>query len=109
MASQRPAPEVGAPATILLYTDTNAAVVTRVSASTVWVRTVETAPARTENEAEVKAGGYPVRVAEGILDKPVGGEQRFSRNDERGLHGPKGRGAVVLVIGHSVSRTDYRF
>jgi hypothetical protein len=101
-------PVAGAPATILLYTDTQAAVVTRVSKASVWVRTVETGPEWTDNQAEVDAGGYPVRISRGIIDKPVGGERRFARNDARNLHGKKGRGAVVVRIGTSISRTDYR-
>jgi hypothetical protein len=101
-------PVVGAPATILLWTDTQAAVVTRVSASNIWVRTVETGEGWTDNQAEVDAGGYPVRLARGILDKPVGGEQRFARHDDTNLHGNKGRGAVKVRIGTSIERRDYR-
>lgn len=102
-------PVAGAPATILLYTDTQAAVVTRVSKASVWVRTVETGDEWTDNQAEVNAGGYPVRVSRGIVDKPVGQEQRFARHDETGRHGKKGRGEVKVVIGTSISRRDYRY
>lgn len=105
MPQNRPAPTVGAPATIRLYTDTIAAVVTRVSASTVWVRRVETGPAKRVNH---KDEPYPVIHEEGVLDKPYGVEERYARNDERGWHGPKSRGSVIVVIGYSISRTDYR-
>jgi len=101
-------PKAGAPATILLYTDTQAAVVTRVSKASVWVRTVETSEAWTDNQAEVDAGGYPVRLARGILDKPVGQEQRFARHDDTGRHGNTKRGSVTIRIGTSIERRDYR-
>jgi hypothetical protein len=101
-------PVAGAPATILLYSDTQAAVVTRVSKASVWVQCVETGPAWTDNQAEVDAGGYPVRMARGLTDKPVGGEMRFARHDDTNLHGKKERGAVKVVIGTSIERRDYR-
>lgn len=101
-------PVAGAPATILLWSDTQAAVVTRVSKASVWVRTVETGEGWNDNQAEVDAGGYPVRLARGILDKPVGQEQRFARHDESNLHGSTKRGAVRVRIGTSIERRDYR-
>lgn len=102
-------PRKGAPATIHLYTDTIAAVVTRVSNSTVWIRRVETGKRRTANAAEVKAGGLPVREEDGILDKPFGPEERYARHDDTGYHGRRGRGQIVVTIGRSVGRTDYRY
>jgi hypothetical protein len=100
-------PRAGAPATILLYTDTVAAVVTRVSASTIWFRRVETGEETTENQAEVNVGSPPVRRANGILDKPFGDEQRVARRETGKIHGSNQ--TTRLSVGHSVSRTDYRF
>ena len=99
-----PTPTVGAPATIVFYTDTNAAVVTRVSGASIWVQKVETGEWTTENPGEP----WPVRVAEGVLNRPYGPEQRFARHDDTGRHGPQKRGEVYVRVGHSTERRDYR-
>ena len=107
------APQItaGTPATILLYTDTRAAVVTRRTAKRVWIARVETGAETTENEAEVQMGGCPVRRADGILDKPLGaGEQYTLHVDQDGTPwATRGDRSIRVVFGHSVTRVDYRY
>lgn len=100
--------EIGAPATIHLYTDTLAAVVTRVTATRVFVRRVATGVEVTSNAAEVALGGLPIRVSKGILTEPTGPEEGYKIR-ENGRHGKLGRGEIVVTIGKSISKTDYRF
>lgn len=100
-------PKVGEGATIVLFTDTQAAVVTRVTATRVFVRPVETGETRVENPSEVAAGGLPVDLADGILDRPKGPEQGFRIRDN-GRHGPTARGEVYIRVGKSIARRDWR-
>lgn len=100
---ERPEPEVGMPATIVLYTDTVAAVVVKVNPKSVMVAAVATGEERTTNPGEP----YPVRVSEGILDQITGTPERYSRIDTP--DGPVFRnGSIGVVLGKSIARTDYR-
>jgi hypothetical protein len=93
-------PQVGTPATIVLYTDTIAAVVVKVNEKSVVVREVEVGP-----ERNLRGPGYPFPLisADGLLDRPVGPEQNFRLGRDGHYH----RGSVDLVLGKSVKRTDY--
>jgi hypothetical protein len=98
------APEVGAAATISLYTDSLAAVITRVTATQVRVRRVATGE-RTEDTRVDRVPGCPVMVAEGILTAPIGEEETYRLHKDGAYRDPNGR---RLRIGRSISRTDYR-
>lgn len=109
MSTTIPAP--GTPATILMHTDTTAAVVTRVNGKSVWVRTVETTNERNESE-NLAPTQLPVRIADGLTDRPVGGEIRYTlRKSGRYVQSgqPDTRGVVRVVFGRSITRRDYSF
>jgi len=96
-------PQVGMAATINLYTDTVAGVVTKVSAKSIVVDHVETGPAeRINNPAEP----FPVIAEPGILGRPKGQEQRYRFNVKRGRYC---NGSVSVTLGQSVRIVDYRY
>ena len=95
-------PKVGDPATILLVTDTIAAVVTHVTPRSVLVRRVATGPSRRVNDP---AEPFPVVISEGLLDQPIGPPERYTLNGQ----GRYGRGSIKLHLGGSIERTDYRY
>lgn len=100
----------GTPATIVLYTDTIAAVVVRSTEKSVWVRRVEL----DETTKKSTGGGLPVITRQGILDRPVDGapEERYTLRKGGRLVAAgqdNGRGSVRVVLGRSESRTDYSF
>jgi hypothetical protein len=98
-------PYVGQPATIHLFSDSRAAVVTKVNKKSIIVAAVETGP---ETRDERRDGPYPVMVAEGILDKIVGQPERFAIVETpRGTR--YGAGSIRVSLGRSVSITDYRY
>lgn len=100
-------PEIvaGTPATILLYTDSRAAVVTRRTAKRVWVSRVETGPTYRESDT-LAPGEMPVILADGLTDQPYDeGESYTLHPDRTAAH----RGGVAVVFGHSRSRIDYKF
>jgi hypothetical protein len=98
--------KAGDPASIRLYTDTRAAVVTHVTAKTVTVQRVEVGPGQPDMACDEGAyGARPVK-SEGILDKPIEGtDQRFTWSATKngfynqGLH---------LILGRSQDWIDYR-
>jgi hypothetical protein len=106
-----PAPVVGTPATIQLFTDSVAAVVVKVNAKSVLVRRVavgEYVQDMARDGAGVD-GVPPVMVAEGILDQPHGEPERFSLIGLSREGKPVYRnGSVGLSLGYSRSVRDYR-
>lgn len=98
-------PVVGTPATIHYYTDTRAAVVTRVTAKTITLSRVDTGPERPDMACD--AGAYGVRPgrADGILDRPIEGtEQRFTYRN-----GQWRSGSTRATLGRSTTWIDHRF
>jgi len=96
--------KVGDPVTLTLWSDTRAAVVTRVTAKTITVARVETGPSRPDMASDTGAYGLRPTLADGILSEPIpGSAQRFTwtRNAWR-------NGSTRAVLGHSVSRVDWR-
>ena len=100
-------PYVGQPASIVLYTDTRAAVVTRVTPKTIVIARVETAEPRLDMASDAGAYGLRPTLENGILDKPIEGtEQRFTWNERR--QGWFHMGTRVR-LGLSITRIDHRF
>jgi hypothetical protein len=99
----------GTPATIHYYTDSRAAVVERRTAKRVWIARVETTNARNENE-NLAPGELPVRIADGVLGKPLGpGEMYTLYTDRDGRpYATRGDKSIRVRFGHSVTRVDYR-
>lgn len=100
---------VGQPATILLYTDTTAAVVTRVNAKGVSIARVETGEMTPDMACDAGAYGLRVEQAEGILDKITGPSQayrRVVRSDGTMIYTI---GSIKAVTGRSVTRIDRRY
>lgn len=101
-----PEPYVGMPATINLYTDRTPAVVVKVNAKSIVVRSVEydeSNPTRINNEGEP----FPVLSYPGDVTKPVGTPERYSRIDTP--TGPRYRnGSISLTLGQAVRLVDYR-
>jgi len=98
---------VGTPATIHLYTDSRAAVVTRVTAKTITIARVEDGPARPDEASDVGAYGLRPTLADGQLDKIIPGtEQRFMINKQTGRWQ---HGSTRASLGRSVTRIDWRF
>lgn len=96
-----PAPYVGMPCTVILYSDTVAAVVTKVNGSSVNVQYVRTeAPVVTSHY-----GPFPRTTAQGITTEPYGETQRFTLNK----HGRFANGTIGLRLGTSSTYTDYSF
>lgn len=105
----KPAPFVGQPATIHLWTDSVAAVVVKVNPKSIVVDRVETGERTVDERCDVGAwGARPVR-SEGILDRPLGIPQRFMLKGHREDGTPIYKnGSTGLSLGHSVTWTDYR-
>lgn len=100
-------PYVGQPASIVLYTDTRAAVVTKVTAKTIVIARVETGPSRLDMASDEGAYGLRPTLEDGILDKPIEGtEQRYTWNEKRQGWFHMGTRAR---LGRSVTRVDHRF
>jgi hypothetical protein len=100
-----PLPVVGMPATVRLWTDSYAAVVTRVTRKTITVARVETGPVRPDEASDVGAYGLRPTLADGILDKIIPGtEQRYTR----GTNGQYRNAGQLVTLGHSVTRVDWR-
>lgn len=98
-------PKVGIGATELLYTDTVAHVVTRVSTSgkRIWVRRVNV---DTVNRTVTNPGEpFPCIIEEGLLDKPFGPEKMLTLCK----NGRWMRNGIKFIIGQSYSKIDYRF
>jgi hypothetical protein len=98
-------PQVGTPATILLYSDTTAGVVVKVNPKSIVVAKVELdeSTRRVSNPGEP----FPRVVVNGDVSRPIRGtEQRFMlRKDGRGY----GTGSIRVRLGDSVDVTDYRY
>lgn len=105
-------PEIvaGTPATIVLHTDTRAAVVIRRTEKRVYVARVETGPTYRESE-NLAAGELPVMLADGLTDKPLGEGESYSffPNATGGPVATRGDRSVRVVFGHSRTRIDYRY
>lgn len=96
-----PAPYVGMPATIRLYTDTMAAVVVKVSPKSILVAEVKTGE-------PVKVGDFPPyghTRAEGIITEIIGEPQRFTLNK----HGEFAKGSIGLRLGESYRYVNWNF
>jgi hypothetical protein len=97
--------EAGMPATINLYSDTIAAVVTRKSATSVWVRRVELNESTQRPAGGYDQGPYPVLTTDGDLSKPFGDEERYTWSEKkRGYY----KGSLKLTLGASYRLVDYR-
>lgn len=103
-----PAPFAGQPATVRLYTDTRAAVVTKVSPSgkTITVHRVETTDMVADERCDEGAYGARPMRADGILDKIIEGSGQTFRQSK---HGEWRNGSTRLRLGSSVTWVDYRF
>lgn len=96
---------VGDPASVLMYSDRYACVVTRVTPKTITVAKVETENGRQDMACDEGAWGVRPWREDGILDRPIEGtEQRFQRNK----HGRYTRNGLTLILGSSVTWIDYR-
>lgn len=94
----------GTPATLILWTDTRAAVVTRTTAKTITIARVETGPSRQDMASDSGAYGIRPTLADGQLDKIIPGtELRFTFRN-----GKWRNGSTVATLGHSISRIDWR-
>lgn len=101
----------GTPATIHYYTDSRAAVVTRVTSKRVWIARVETTNERNEREIPEGSGELPVRIADGVLDKIIGEPEQYSLYIDRDgrPYATRGDKSIRVRFGHSVTRVDYKF
>lgn len=100
------APFVGQAATLTYYTDSRAAVVTKVSPKTIVIALVEVGASTPDERCDAGAFGVRPMKAEGILDEPVPGtELRFSWNARRGCWMNQGTRAR---LGSSITWVDYR-
>jgi hypothetical protein len=101
--------EVGTPATILLYSDSVAAVVTKVNPKSVVVRRVEVDEA-SKRRINDPAEPYPAWAWDGDVTKPYGEPERYSLVGTREDGSPIYRnGSIGLSVGRSVKFTDYRY
>lgn len=104
LTGRKPSVFVGMPATILLWTDTRAAVVTRTTPQTITVARVETGPSRPDLASDSGAYGVRPTLADGILDKIIPGtEQRYAFRN-----GMWRNGSMRASLGRSVSWVDWR-
>lgn len=95
----------GTGATETYVTDTSAHVVTRVTAKTVWTRSVELG----ESEVQEMRGPWPVTVQPGLLDKPYGPEVQWKLRYSTtygGVYATRGKYRRIF-FGHSYRRVDY--
>jgi hypothetical protein len=102
----------GTPATIVLYTDTVAAVVVRSTEKSVWIQRVERDESTKKTEGN--GGGFPVISYQGDLARPIADapEERYTLRKGGRLVAAgqdNSRGSVRVRLGASVSRTDYSF
>lgn len=97
----------GAPVSIMYYTDTRAAVVTRVSPSgkTVTVARVETGPSRRDMACDEGAYGLRPTRADGILTDPIPGTEQTFRLTRRNRYENQG---CYLILGRSTTWVDHR-
>jgi hypothetical protein len=101
-------PKVGDPVSIHYWTDTRAAVVTRVTAKTITVACVETEDAAPDMRCDAGAYGLRPTRAAGILDKIIyGTEQRYTFRANAWRNGSV-RGGTRLILGHSTTWIDWR-
>lgn len=101
-------PAVGCPATIHLFSDSQAAVVVKVNAKSIVVQRVEVdeASKRQTNPGEP----FPCWVWNGDTGKPVGEPERYKlvRVLDDGM--PQyANGSIRLGLGYSHTKRDYRF
>lgn len=95
----------GDPASVRMYSDSYACVVTRVTPRTITVAKVETENGRQDMACDPGAYGVRPWREDGVLDKIIEGtEQRFQRNK----YGRYMRGGLTLILGHSTTWIDYR-
>lgn len=100
-------PYVGMPATINLYTDTQAAVVTKVNAKSILVAPVALNES-TRRRINAEGEPFPCLAVDGITTEVTGLAQRYSRIDTE--QGPRFRnGSISITLGRSVEITDYRY
>lgn len=102
----RPEPFVGMPATINLYSDSMAAVVTKVNKKSILVARV----AVSDESRRINTEGEPLPciAREGKLDEIIGTPTRYARIDLE--DGPRfADGSISVTLGKSVSVTDYRY
>lgn len=100
-------PYVGQPASIVLVTDTMAAVVTKINKKSVVVRRVEDGEYVRDTKRD---GTLPVMVADGDLGRVYGEPQRFPLVGYDRDGDPIYRsGSIGLRLGRSVSIRDYRY
>lgn len=101
------APFVGQAATIHLFTDSIAAVVTKINKKSIVVARVATTEA-VQDKSRDGADYLPVMIAEGILDEVVGSPERYSIIETE--DGPRYRnGSIGVTLGRSIALTDYRY
>lgn len=96
-----PAPYVGMPATIILYTDTMAAVVTKVCGKSIMIASVATG----EEVVVGSNGPWPNTRAEGMIDQINGTPERYTLNK----WGRFSRGSIGLLLGDSYRYINYSF
>lgn len=105
----QPAPYVGQPATINLYSDTRPAVVVKVNPKSVVVQAVEVDEA-TKRRVNDEREPYPCWAWDGDVTKPVGEPERFMLRGHSDKGSPIYRnGSIGLTLGRSVKITDYRY
>lgn len=104
-----PAPEVGMGASIRLYTDTVACVITKVTRTQVTVRRVATGEAKRAEAFDSGAYGVKPTTADGILDQPIGEPETYRWSAKRGRYVGGGDGSCVLILGKSFTLIDRRF
>lgn len=99
-------PVVGMGAIEVLYSDTVAYVITRVSDSgtRIWVKRVEIDESPENRRVTNPGEPYPCTINEGILDKPYGDERMVTLNK----HGRWMRKGSRFVLGKSYRMVDYR-
>lgn len=100
------APAANAPATIHLYSDTDAAVVTRVAPNgkSVWIRPVEI-------DEDTRVNDFPITTVQGDISRPRGEEERYTlRKDGRYVRAGEGiRDGAWLTFGQSVRRQNLAY
>ena len=100
-------PYVGQPATIHLYSDSLAGVVTRVTANTITVARVKTAESRPDMASDEGAYGLRPTLAEGILDQIIeGSAARLTYRHGMWRNGSLS-GGTRATLGYSRSRIDW--
>lgn len=99
------APVVGLGASVLYYTDTRAAVITRVTRTQVTVVDVKTGPPVQDMSRDEGAYGIRPTKEPGLLDQPIPGTEQVFRLTKRGTYERRG---LRLIIGHSTRYIDWR-